>query len=105
MLDRVAWVGIIAAAALVAQPRTICGTGLIEATSNRGASGLKFHWQQEQTDFFVTVRLEDGTIRSVRRAPGTKVVLTNPLQAHVDLLDVITDQQMHDLVAYLESLK
>jgi mono/diheme cytochrome c family protein len=59
----------------------------------------------EQSDFFVTVRLEDGTIRSVRRSPDMKVVMTNPLQAHIDLLDVITDRQMHDLVAYLESLK
>ena len=59
----------------------------------------------EQSDFFLTVRLDDGTTRSVRRTPGLKVVLTNPLQAHIDLLDVITDRQMHDLVAYLESLK
>jgi mono/diheme cytochrome c family protein len=59
----------------------------------------------EQSDFFVTVRLDDGTVRAVRRTPGTKVVITNPLQAHIDLLEVITDRQMHDLVAYLESLK
>ena len=59
----------------------------------------------EQSDFFVTVRLADGTMRAVRKEPGTKVVLTNPLQAHIDLLDVITDKQIHDLVAYLESLK
>ena len=59
----------------------------------------------EQSDFFVTLRLADGTMRAVRKEPGTKVVLTNPLQAHIDLLDVITDKQIHDLVAYLESLK
>lgn len=59
----------------------------------------------EQSDFFVTMRLADGTVRAVRKAPGTKVALTNPLQAHIDLLDVITDAQIHDLVAYLESLK
>lgn len=59
----------------------------------------------EQSDFFVTVRLDDGTVRAVRRTSGSKVVLTNPLQAHIDLLEVINDKQMHDLVAYLESLK
>jgi cytochrome c oxidase cbb3-type subunit 3 len=59
----------------------------------------------EQSDFFVTLRLADGTTRAVRKVPGTKVVLTNPLQAHIDLLDAITDTQIHDLVAYLESLK
>ncbi len=59
----------------------------------------------EQSDFFVTLRLEDGSVRAVRKVPGTKVVVTNPLQAHIDLLDVITDTQIHDLVAYLVSLK
>jgi hypothetical protein len=59
----------------------------------------------EQSDFFVTLRQADGTVRAVRRSPDTRIVLTNPLQAHIDLLDVITDTQIHDLVAYLESLK
>lgn len=59
----------------------------------------------EQSDFFVTLRLADGTTRAVRKGPGTTVVLTHPLQAHIDLLDAITDKQIHDLVAYLESLK
>ena len=59
----------------------------------------------EQSDFFVTLRLADGTVRAVRRAAGMNVVISDPLQAHIDLLDVITDTQIHDLVAYLESLK
>jgi mono/diheme cytochrome c family protein len=59
----------------------------------------------EESDFYVTLRDADGTIRTVRRAPGTRVTRTNPLQAHVDLLDRITDAQIHDLVAYLETLK
>ena len=29
----------------------------------------------------------------------------DPLQAHIDLLDRITDKQIHDLVAYLETMK
>jgi cytochrome c oxidase cbb3-type subunit III len=41
----------------------------------------------------------------VLRGPGVRVTKTNPLQAHVDLLDRITDAQIHDLVAYLETLK
>ena len=46
-----------------------------------------------------------GRYATVSNYPGTTVAITNPLQAHIDLLDVITDTQMHDLVAYLESLK
>lgn len=58
----------------------------------------------ERSDFYVTVRQADGTIRVVPTT-GAKVVTTNPLQAHVDLLDRISDTQIHDLVAYLETLK
>ena len=59
----------------------------------------------EESDFYVTLRQADGTVRTVRRAPGVKVTKTNPLQAHVDLLDRVTDGQIHDLVAYLETMK
>ena len=59
----------------------------------------------EESDFFVTLRLADGTIRVIRRAPSVKIVKTNPLQAHIDLLDRITDKQIHDVVAYLARMK
>jgi cytochrome c oxidase cbb3-type subunit 3 len=58
----------------------------------------------ERSDFYVTLRQADGTIRAVPTT-GAKVVTTNPLQAHIDLLDRITDKQIHDVVAYLENLK
>ena len=59
----------------------------------------------EESDFYVTLREADGTVRTVRRVPGMKVTRANPLQAHIDLLDRVTDAQIHDLVAYLETLK
>ena len=59
----------------------------------------------EESEFYITFRDADGTIRAVRRAPGMRVAKNNPLQAHIDLLDRITDKQIHDLVAYLETLK
>ncbi len=59
----------------------------------------------EESDFHVTVRDADGTLRTVRRTPGMKVAKVNPLQAHIDLLDRVSDKQIHDLVAYLETLK
>jgi cytochrome c oxidase cbb3-type subunit 3 len=59
----------------------------------------------EESDFYVTLRAADGTVRTVRRGPGVRVTKTNPLQAHIDLLDRVTDAQIHDLVAYLETLK
>ncbi len=59
----------------------------------------------EESDFFLTLRDAEGQIRVVRKTPGTKVTRSNPLQAHIDLLDRITDKQIHDLVAYLETMK
>ena len=59
----------------------------------------------EESDFYITLRDTDGTVRAVRRTPGMKVTKTNPLQAHIDLLDRISDKQIHDLVAYLETMK
>ena len=58
----------------------------------------------EQSDFYVTLRQADGTIRAVPTT-GARVVTNNPLQAHIDLLDRISDKQIHDVVAYLETLK
>jgi len=59
----------------------------------------------EESDFYITLREEEGTVRVVRRTPGMKVTKTNPLQAHVDLLDRVSDKQIHDLVDSLETLK
>jgi hypothetical protein len=56
-------------------------------------------------DQFITFRSESGSIRAVRRVPGLKIVKNDPLQAHHELLDRITDKNIHDLVAYLETLK
>lgn len=56
-------------------------------------------------DLHVTFRDASDTLRVVRRVPGLKVVKTDPLQAHHELLDRITDKNIHDLVAYLETLK
>lgn len=59
----------------------------------------------QMDDFDVTLRDDAGVLRTVRRVPGMKVVKTNPFQFHIDLLERITDKQMHDVVAFLETLK
>jgi len=57
-------------------------------------------------DFEVSLALEDGTVRSFRRAGATpNVEIHDPLQAHRDLLAVYTDQDIHNLTAYLATLK
>ena len=59
----------------------------------------------EEDDFYVTLRESSGAVQTLKRTPGTTVTTTNPLQFHIDLLERITDKQMHDVVAYLETLK
>jgi mono/diheme cytochrome c family protein len=59
----------------------------------------------QMDDFTVTFRDGNGQQQTVRRVPGMKVVRNNPMQFHIDLLDRLTDKNMHDVVAYLETLK
>lgn len=56
-------------------------------------------------DFNVALRDSAGEYRSFKRTPSLKVVKNDPTQAHHDLLDQYTDQNIHDIVAYLETLK
>jgi cytochrome c oxidase cbb3-type subunit III len=56
-------------------------------------------------DFHVALRDAQGEYRSWTRTADMKIVKDDPLAAHVDLLYRLTDKTMHDVVAYLESLK
>ena len=58
------------------------------------------------TDFEVTLYDAGGRMRSwLRNGDLPKVVVTDPLQAHFDLLTKWTDADMHNMTAYLVSLK
>ena len=56
-------------------------------------------------DFSVSLRDDKGEYHAWKRTASLKVVKNDPLKAHIELLDKITDKNMHDIVAYLESLK
>jgi cytochrome c oxidase cbb3-type subunit 3 len=57
-------------------------------------------------DFLVSLRLADDTVRTVsRNGDVPKVDVHDPMKAHHDLLSVYTDKDMHDLTAYLVTLK
>jgi mono/diheme cytochrome c family protein len=58
------------------------------------------------TDFDVTLRDDSGAARSWLRDGDTpKVVVSDPLKAHYDMLTRWTDADMHNMTAYLASLK
>ena len=56
-------------------------------------------------DFNVTLRDSAGAFHSWSRTPNLKVEKHDPLAAHHALLAVIADKDIHDVVAYLETLK
>lgn len=56
-------------------------------------------------DFNVSLRDSSGEYRSFKITPSVKVVLHDPYEAHVMLLDRYTDKDIHDVIAYLETLK
>ncbi len=56
-------------------------------------------------DFNVSLRDDSGVYTDWKRTPGLKVEKHDPYQAHIDLLDHYTDKNIHDVVAYLETLK
>ena len=69
--------------------------------------GEKVQGQLARLDnFFVTLLLEDGRLRTFRReGDRPKVEVKDPLEAHKVLPGLLTDKDMHDVTAYLATLK
>jgi hypothetical protein len=57
-------------------------------------------------DFTVTLTDQDGNSRSIRRDGDTpRVEIHDPVKPHKDLLPKYTDKDIHDLTAYLVTVK
>ncbi|AFL89095.1 cytochrome c, mono- and diheme variants family [Terriglobus roseus DSM 18391] len=57
-------------------------------------------------DFLVTLQLPDGSVKTIRRNGDIpKVVVKDPLEAHRNLWPVLADNDIHDITAYLVTLK
>jgi len=71
------------------------------------ASGEKVEGRLRRIDdFLVSLSLPDGTYRSFTRDGDTpKVEVHDPLEPHKDLLRTYTDKNIHDLTAYLVTVK
>jgi cytochrome c oxidase cbb3-type subunit III len=91
------------------------GGGGAAATSDRRtvtatvtlANGEKVSGQLARLDnFFVTLLLDDGRLRTIRREGNLpKVEVKDPLEFHRNLPGILTDKDMHDVTAYLATLK
>jgi len=71
------------------------------------AGGQKLEGKLDRVDdFIVTLTTADGTQRTVRRDGDTpKVEIHDPMKGHKELLPVYTDKNIHDLTAYLVTVK
>jgi cytochrome c oxidase cbb3-type subunit 3 len=71
------------------------------------ANGEKVQGRLARLDnFFVTLMLDDGRFRTFRREGDVpKVEVNDPLAAHKALPESLTDKDMHDVTAYLATLK
>jgi len=72
------------------------------------ASGEKFSgFVLELDEFLITLQLSDGTVRSFDRVSATDpaVSIHDPLEKHREMLAQYTDKDIHDVTAYLETLK
>jgi len=70
------------------------------------AGGLPVTGSLERIDdFSVSLRDASGEFRTFSRDKSVKVDLNDPLAAHNQMLEAYTDQDMHNVVRYLESLK
>ncbi len=57
-------------------------------------------------DFLVTVALDDGSQRTIARDGDVpQVDVHDPMKIHRDLMAVYTDKDIHDVTAYLVTLK
>jgi cytochrome c oxidase cbb3-type subunit 3 len=57
-------------------------------------------------DFLVTLGLDDGSTRTFRRDGDVPTVeIHDPLEGHVELLAVLTNEDMHNVTAYLATLR
>lgn len=56
-------------------------------------------------DFNVTLRDAAGDVRSIHRGAGVTVSTKDPYAAHVELLDRITDADIHNMTTYLDALQ
>ena len=71
------------------------------------ASGEKISGRLARLDdFLVTIVLEDGTTRTMpRKGASPKIEVQDPLTKHRELLGVLSNANMHDVTAFLSTLK
>ena len=91
-----------AAAAADGPPNPLAITATVTLADGKKVEGTPVR----VTDFEIVLRLADGTQQTWPREDGIPGVENHdPLAKHIEILKTMTDQRMHDLTAYLATLK
>ena len=81
-------------------------TQIANITANVETSGGIVSGRATQiTDFRITLVDRLGKSHTIDRGPGVQVHLNDPLAAHQDMLMTLANDDVHNVTAYLETLK
>lgn len=87
------------------QTRIVFPSGAVPKVSVTDKSGRQFSGDQAYSDeFLIALRDTRGWVHTWKRG-DVKVEVEDPLARHEELLRAYTDRNIHDLFAYLETLK
>lgn len=87
------------------QTRIAFPSGAKPVATITDASGKSFTGEEIYSDEFVIALKEKNGWLHTRNRKNVTIAEKNPLEAHEKLLKTYTDKNVHDLFAYLESLK
>jgi cytochrome c oxidase cbb3-type subunit 3 len=59
----------------------------------------------QMSDFQITLKDASGATHAIERLPGVEVQMTDPLAPHEQMLMTLANNDMHNVTAYLETLK
>ena len=87
------------------QTRIVYPSGAAPSLVITDSSGQTFTGEQVYADeFLVSLRDKNGWLHTWKRS-SAQIKMNDPLAGHVKLLKTYTDRDIHDLFAYLETLK
>ena len=86
-------------------PSLIRSTKKVDVTVTQPSGAAVSGTLERLDNFSVALRDASGDYRSFSRVPGVTVEIRDPLTAHRELLDRYTDDAIHDVVAYLWTIK
>ena len=86
-------------------PLVVCLAALAAPLLSRAQAPAPIRVDVSLVNVGFSVRDEKGEVHAFTRSPQLKVVRNDPFAAHDQLLDVYTDKNMHDMLAYLVTLK